>query len=584
MRPPRPSPTLVHTLVCVGLLVLTGSLYLRTLDCPMQYDDLVFIQDNPLITRPWSTDRYTHAREFVQHSRDSGIAQELITGALLRPLAYATFRLNWLFDGFHPRWYRAANITIHAFNALLVYALLTTLLRDDKRRRHIAIGTAVLFAAHPLATESVTFITQRFTSLAALFYLGALVLHLRGQRALAVVSVVLGMFTKSCVFTAPVLAVVLDHLVQGKPLRLALHRAWPLLATMAIVPALVLFTTWASGSALTAAVELSNGQQAPVDPLAYALTQPTVLFEYLRKIIWPTGLSLDPEWPLYRSLTAWPVLLASLGIALITGLAVWLHRCKDMSAALAGVLWFIGTLIVSSSVIPLPDWIADHRPYLASISVLALLTLVLRHPLAISAVAIVFSSLTLQRNLEWRSTITLWEATAATSPHKARVWCNLGTAYGEHQHLEDALNCYQKAIALEPRYETAHVNSAFILNDLARFREAADQCQRLITIAPTAATHVEVVHCQAVAQIGLGQLHEGLTQLQHIAQAVPGYRPTLVMLGQIYSRLHQPQEALRYWRAAQQLQPDPALNRRILDAEHTLARSHIATGAKVSPR
>ena len=44
---------------------------------------------------------------------------------------------------------------------------------------HIAALAALLFTAHPVQTEAVTYISQRFASLATLFYLSAVALYLK---------------------------------------------------------------------------------------------------------------------------------------------------------------------------------------------------------------------------------------------------------------------------------------------------------------------------------------------------------------------------------------------------------------------
>src|SRR5207237_9499031 len=61
----------------------------------------------------------------------------------------------------------------------------TTLFRS-LRGRYRALGglasaTALLWLVHPLHTQSVTYIVQRMTSLAALFYLATLVLYARAR-------------------------------------------------------------------------------------------------------------------------------------------------------------------------------------------------------------------------------------------------------------------------------------------------------------------------------------------------------------------------------------------------------------------
>ena len=60
----------------------------------------------------------------------------------------------------------------------------TPVLREQAISRHktlIAFFTAMLFVSHPLATQSVTYIAQRFASLATLFYLLSVALYVQGR-------------------------------------------------------------------------------------------------------------------------------------------------------------------------------------------------------------------------------------------------------------------------------------------------------------------------------------------------------------------------------------------------------------------
>ncbi|MBI3610530.1 MAG: hypothetical protein HY204_07510 [Nitrospirae bacterium] len=47
----------------------------------------------------------------------------------------------------------------------------------------IALATAFLFIVHPIQTQAVTYIVQRFASLAALFYLLAVVCYLKWRQS-----------------------------------------------------------------------------------------------------------------------------------------------------------------------------------------------------------------------------------------------------------------------------------------------------------------------------------------------------------------------------------------------------------------
>ncbi len=172
-------PCWLHGAVALTLAGVCALLYAWTADFPMEFDDVVYLQNNPLVRDAASFGYLSDVREFVARPFKTGLEPDLATNFILRPAAYLTFHLNYLFDGYNPRWYRAVNIAVHAGNAILIYALLTMLLGGGRRKHElsrasvafIAATAALLFAAHPLATESVTYVVQRFTSLGAFFYL-----------------------------------------------------------------------------------------------------------------------------------------------------------------------------------------------------------------------------------------------------------------------------------------------------------------------------------------------------------------------------------------------------------------------------
>ncbi|HEY1050428.1 MAG TPA: hypothetical protein VGE39_11755, partial [Prosthecobacter sp.] len=248
-----------HAVVAALLMALCAGLYGWTADFPMVFDDHMYMKDNMFFRDSASFSYPAHFTEFVSRPAKLGIDPDLAVNFVLRPVAYASLHLNYLMDGFRPRWFRVVNIIIHAATALLIYALLRLLLKRSPHAGALSKGSAffipltaaALFAAHPLATESVTYIIQRFTSLSALFYLLTLWLYflsLQGSsragrvvlRVVAVAVLLAGMLTKECTFTAPLVAVMLDILVLGTRWRTAARRAWPLLLCLPLIPALVL--------------------------------------------------------------------------------------------------------------------------------------------------------------------------------------------------------------------------------------------------------------------------------------------------------------------------------------------------------
>ena len=178
MRRPLPSWALG-----AGLTALVGALYLPFLGVPFTYDDNPEILANLVLREP-------------------GNLTELVRYNPFRPLLMWTFAANLWASGFdaetfrdlaqehqqfHPEGFRAVNIAIHLANSLLVLALLGRMAGHWKiqRPRLFAAAGSLLFAGHPLAIESVTYISGRSSSLATLFVLGSLLAYSRYADLLA---------------------------------------------------------------------------------------------------------------------------------------------------------------------------------------------------------------------------------------------------------------------------------------------------------------------------------------------------------------------------------------------------------------
>ena len=98
--------------------------------------------------------------------------------------------VNYAIGGLNVRGYHATNLAIHLAAALLLFGLLRrTFLLPAMRERlgaaatPLALAVALLWAVHPLQTESVTYVVQRAESLVGLFYLLTLYGLVRGATA-----------------------------------------------------------------------------------------------------------------------------------------------------------------------------------------------------------------------------------------------------------------------------------------------------------------------------------------------------------------------------------------------------------------
>jgi Tfp pilus assembly protein PilF len=598
----KPTDQRQLNLLALGLILGLGLLlYGHTLPFPFVFDDHIYLVGNPLMKDASSFYYQGDFTKFASLSRKLGLDPDLSTNFILRPVTYLTFYLNYVLDGMRPHGYRAVNIVIHLANAFLLFLLLARVLRTSAKGgarssfsiNFIALSSALLFLAHPLQIESVTYIVQRFTSLGTLFYLGTLLTYLKANeaedrpsalrwRGASVICLILGMLVKEFLFTAPFLLLLLDCLVMGTPLNIAGRRTLPYFFCLPIIPVLILFTSQAQneGSAsLVAALNITNG--SGYAPYHYALTQLSVVLTYLRLVLFPKGLNLDWDYPLTTSLWNGPALFSALTIlGLVWGVWYWYRRhTQDVRYVLLffSILWFFLTLGIDSSIVPLPDLLAEHRSYLPSIGALCALVCaadllrtrwqdrpVARYlvPTVMVLWLLALATATNARHLAWRTEVATWEDVTSKSPKKFRPWLNLGTAYFEHGRPKDAVACIRKAITLMPTAVIAYRNLARAENKRGQYREALDAARMGIWLMPE---DYEMYYEKGMAYAGLGDMKGAERALTRSTSLRPDYRPAHMALGGLYTSMKQYLKAMEQFLIADRLQPLEPQQRQVAD-------------------
>src|SRR6185295_19031606 len=171
-----------------------------------------------------------------------------------RPFANLTFAVNYRISRLEPASYRAFNIGAHILAAFLLFAILRRTLRliafagrFDRDADAIALIVALLWAAHPLQTEAVVYVTQRTELLMGLFYLMTLYCALRYWASesreakvtwivAATAASMAGMASKEVMVSVPVVILFFERTLvassfleawnRSRPLYLALASGW----------------------------------------------------------------------------------------------------------------------------------------------------------------------------------------------------------------------------------------------------------------------------------------------------------------------------------------------------------------------
>ncbi len=594
-------------LLALGLLALaSAAAYYNAFSTPFVFDDQFAVVENPTIR---------HLEKLGDVLRPPPYA----AGAAGRPLVNLTLALNYALGGLQPWGYHALNVALHALTALTLFGLVrrtlkkTTLAVDSFS---LALTIALLWTAHPLLTESVTCVIQRNEILAGLFYLLTLYCFVRGAEpparkiwpCLSVLACLLGVTAKEIIVSAPLIVLLYDRtFVTG-----TFAAAWrmrrgfylSLASTWLVLAGLMLSSQNRGGTA---------GFDLGVSAWDYLLTQCRAILIYLKLALWPHPLVIDYGTDLTtRLIDIAPQALLLIALAGATAVAVR----RRSAFGFTGVCFF-AILAPSSSFVPLVTQpVAEHRMYLplaavCELAIVAIYFVAGRRSLFVwPLLALSFAALTVARNRDYRSEITLTESALAAYPRNDRAYLNLGTFASRENRPADAIRYYEKALGQNPTAADTQFDLALVLEQTGRASEALDHYREAVRLrpgVPSAQYHLglalakagrlaeavvplaEALRLQpdsAAARQSLAAAHASLgnsdAQAGHLPAAISHYEITVRLdphdartqnnLANALSQLGRPADAIAHYEAAITVAPD------YTEAHFNLASELLAKG------
>lgn len=420
-----------------------------------------------------------------------------------RPLLNLSLAINYAIGGSDLWGYHLGNLAIHVCAALALLGIVRrTLLLPTLRERYgahateLALVIALLWALHPLQTESVTYLIQRAESLMGMLYLLTLYFFLRAivsprpeiWFAASVATCVGGMASKEVMVSAPVMVFLFDWIFVSGTFRATWGKRktyyTALAGTWVLLGYLVLSLGGNRGGT-------TGGLHGANLALAYWVTQFSALATYLKLSIWPHPLVFEygTEW-VTDILRILPQALVVLTVAVLT---LWAVITRPRLGYLG--LWFFAILAPTSVVPGTIQMVVEHRMYLALTAVMvgvviASYRVVGRKGLAVlSAVAVAFGALTYSRNEDYHSEQRLWSDTITKRPHNARAHNILGNVYAAMPgRADDAITEYRASIEADPMFPYAHGNLANALSFFPdKLQEALPHAEIAVRLDPTSA-------------------------------------------------------------------------------------------------
>jgi len=520
------------SLLLVFMAFLGIAIYSPSIHGPFIFDDLDNIVQSPAVQMTelsWASIKTAAVDGFLKD----------------RPVANVSFALNYLAGQYQVTGYHLVNIILHVVTGFLLYLFFKVTLqiinKDNGVSTTFAIPAiaALIWFVHPLQSQSVAYVVQRMNSMAAMFYLLAMLLYVygrlaerKGNKALLLIasglSGLLALGSKENAATLPVFVFLYEwYFLQD------LSRDWLKKRSKYLVAVVVSFLTlglYFLGSNAVGRI-MAGYRFRDFTMFQRLLTELRVIIFYMSQLLLPlpSRLSVEHDVPLsYSLITPINTMLSAFFIILLIVLAIKSARRERLLSF--SILWYLGNLLIESSVIPL-ELVFEHRNYLPSMFFVLILVCLIdrvirssRFKIIIAGLVIVlFSMGTYQRSTVWGDEETFLRDSAEKAPGSSRVHTALGNTLSKKGEYAEAIMAYRQSLSVDPADDAAYLglgNTAFLQG---RYEQAIFNYRKALSFA---SIDPEV------------------------------FLPSMHGLGLVFEEMGQWQEALSYFEMALRFRPD----------------------------
>jgi tetratricopeptide (TPR) repeat protein len=396
---------------------------------------------------------------------------------LLRPFSYASFALNYYVGGLNVFGFHLVNFFIHYLSSVFLFLFIFNTLKLPLCKNQyeniaypVALLATVLWSVHPVFVTSVSYIVQRMTSMAGLFYIMSMYFYLKGRMSktkgksigffiFCALAGLASLLTKENAVMLPFSILLFDLLLIQGATKENIKRFLKIL----IAPLLLFIIV---GFLYTGGFSNAFSGYAGRDFTMYErlLTEPRVIIFYLSLLFYPIHSRLTLLYDIdisHSLLQPWTTLPAILLILFIIATAIYLCRKRPLMSFC--ILFFFLNHIIEGTVIPL-ELIYEHRNYLPAmflfIPVAQFFVYVLDYfsykrllqiavALGVIIIIVGLGDVTFRRNAIFSDEFLLWSDNIEKYPNLSRPYGNLGNAYMHYQQKEKGFKYFEKALAVD---------------------------------------------------------------------------------------------------------------------------------------
>jgi len=503
-----------------------------------------------------------------------------------RPVSLISMWVNSPFEEPSPFPYHLTNVLLHVINSLLLFQVLTLLL---PRGPGPLLGS-LLFAVHPVHSESVAFVSGRTDLLAALFVLLTVLLWQRyGQTDsppsrtrffLGMATFSLACLSKEVAFVLPILLLLWTSVaaprVEGPKGAFSWKRnnwAFGMLVVLAALLSLrFLVLNIHAGPGWSRYAQVGD---ASLVALAGEVVRN--ISQYLRLMVFPWPLAVF--YPPTETRLTW---MAAGSAAAFVAVCLALSGQRHRRIGLVSLLWTILFLVPVSGIVGLgQSVIADRFCYLPSVGVVAVLGYALAllrekitvkrlHTALVVGVLLLFGLGSVLHAARWKDDRTLFTSALESSPSKIpTMYMNLGLGYKDLGENELAVQAFEEALRADPALVPGLLNLGVIQREMGHFEKALESFDKARMLLPE---DPSVWFQRGLVLEEMGRSEEALDAYTRTAVLDPGKPVAYYQKGKLLAQLGRYEESIAAYGEAVRIDKNHA------GAHVGLGRSYEAVG------
>jgi len=538
--------------VFILLFVFSFFPYVNTLKNDFVWDDSSLITNNKWIKNLSNIDKF-----FIDYST----ASDDKLNKIYRPFTTLSYAIDYTLWGLNPYGYHLTNVVLHFFVSLFLFLFIKYAFRNES----FAFLTSLLFAVHPIHTEAVSWVKGRADILMTMFFILSLLFYnlnnykeKRVYYFLSLICFTISIFSKETSVVLPIIILIFDFVVYQN-INIKKYLPYLIIALCFILVRRIIIgsfaqCSWWGGSAYYT-----------------FLTMLFVIPIYFRLLFFPFNLCADYVFEVKKNFFSIEILVSILFILALIFITIVSLKTKNY------IIFFCITFVIFSllpvlNIVPIEVLLAERFLYLPSIGFCLFMGYYLDKFLTTDKIfgytifliiSILFFVTTYIRNFDWKDNFSLWYKTFLQNKKNFRAANNLALEYEKIGDYEKALNLYSYALTLpanispksspQQLYARIHNNIGNIYFKTKNYRKAIEEYNTAIKMDPK--------YPQAYFNLGLlyktiNDLDKAVYYYQKAIELAPETAEYYNNLGIVYMLKDEYDEAIKMYNKALEINPN----------------------------